>query len=262
MIIKRFSKIGRFSSGLKTAMKYGAKGALYGGVLVPGNIWAFRKGHKKVAAGLTGVGALLGAGIGSKWGWEDGVNAYDYNNDPEYRKKREEEEKEAIIGTIERFKGEDLVLSGSFKYSSWVKVKEAPKEFLDYVKFYENTWSRKIKLWYESMDPNKLESYYNIPEFKEFFPIPYDSKTSEEWLREDPDPGLPCLCLATFNSAGDDGWLCYNPKDKRYGIDLPNTNLSLKEILLKNIKHKEEYYDLSPQQKRLVNEFKTKIKQL
>ena len=75
-------------------------------------------------------------------------------------------------------------------------------------------------------------------------------------------PGLPCLCLATFNNAGDDGWLVYNPKDKKYGVDLPNTNLSLKEILLKNVKHKEEYYDLSPQQKRIVNEFKTKIKSL
>lgn len=261
MKIKRFSKIGRFGSGLKKAIKYGAKGALYGGVLAPGNIWAFRKGHKKIAAGLTGVGALVGAGVGSKWGWEDGVSAYDYKNDPEYRKKREKEEKEAIIKNIKRLEEEDLVLSESFKYSSWVKVKEAPKEFLDYVKFYENTWSKKIKLWYKSMDSDNLESYY-IPDFKGFFPIPYDSKISEEWFKGDSDQEGACLCLATFNSAGDDGWLVYDPKYKKYGVDLPDTNFSLKEILLRHVKSKEKYYSLSSQQKRIVNEFETKIKSL
>lgn len=252
--IKRFSTLGRFGAGLKGAAKTGIKGALYGGVLAPGNGLALVTGHGKIAAGLTGVGALVGAGIGSKFGWEEGVSSYDYNNDPEYRKNRDKEERELIMKQIKESEEEDLIFSKSFKYSSWVKVKEAPKEFLDYVKFYENIWSKKIKTWYKSMDLKGLEPY-PIPEFKEFFPIPYNSETSEKWLKEDQE----YLCLATFNSAGDDGWLCYNPIDKRYGVDLPDETESIKEVLLRNLKHRDSYYHLSPQQKRLVSEFKTKI---
>lgn len=258
MKVKRFSRIGRLGSGLKKAMKYGAKGALYGGVLAPGNVLAFTTGHKKLAAGLTGAGALIGAGIGSKLGWDEGVSSYDHQekmkNDPGYKEKYEKERRDTILKNIKQSEAEDLGYLSYFDYNSWSKIKEAPKDFLKYVKFYKNIWSKKIKPWYSSMDIESLDEYF-IPEFKEFFPIPNDSKISEDWLKEDQE----YLCLATFNDAGDDGWLCYNPIDKRYGVDLPDTNLSLKEILLDNLKHKESYYHLSPQQKRLVNEFKTKI---
>jgi hypothetical protein len=108
------------------------------------------------------------------------------------------------------------------------------------------------------MDIDSLDRY-SVPEFKEFFPIPYDPKYASEWLKDSPD----WLCLATFNDAGDDGWLCYDLETEMYGIDLHDDGKSLKEVLLDYIKRHHDLVDsLSKEQERIIDEFKTKISSL
>ena len=261
--IKRFSTLGRLGFGLKGAIKSGAKGAMWGGILAPGNGIAYATGNKKIAAGITGVGALVGAGIGSKLGWDSATSSYDHQekmkNDPKYKEKFEKDQRESLLKNIKQSESEDLNYISFFDYKSWLNVKEAPKDFLEYVKFYDNIWSKKVKIWYSSMNLDSLDNY-SIPEFKEFFPIPYDPKYASEWLKSSPD----WLCLATFNDAGDDGWLCYNPESGQYGIDLPNNGKSLKKVLLDYLNRHLTWRDehLSKEQKRLVAEFKNKIKSI
>jgi hypothetical protein len=179
-------------------------------------------------------------------------------NYPEYREKFEREKRETILKNIKHSEAEDLGYLSYFDYNSWSKVKEAPKDFLKYVKFYKNIWAKKIKPWYSSMDIESLDEY-SIPEFKEFFPIPFDPKYASEWLKDDPE----WLCLATFNDAGDDGWLCYDLETEMYGIDLHDDGKSLKEVLLDYIKRHHDLVDsLSKEQERIIDEFKTKISSL
>ena len=259
---KEYGSIGRTWAGIKGAAKKMPKGALIGGIAVPFNGLAYLAKKKKLAAGITAVGATIGAGIGAKMGYDEGVSKYEYDHNPEYRAKIDKETKERIEKSIKTLKNEDNFYVSDFDYKSWLSLSkelQVPQEFLNYVKFYDSVWSRKVDLWYSDMMKDKFDDYYDIPEFKSFFPVPIDPELTKEWTEYDEGD----LCLATVNSAGDDGWLYYN-KDhaNSYGWDSPGDSKSLKEILLKNIKHEEEDAFLSKTQIRLVNEFKNKINSL
>lgn len=258
---KEFSKFGRFMAGTKGAVKKGAKGALWGSVLVPGNGLALICNKPKLALGITAAGAAIGAGIGGKLGWKEGINQYRYDNDPEYRKEVDKEREEQQQKMILNLRKEDEFIVASFRYQSWKKlndkIKVIPTEFLNYVKFYDTIWHKKVNPWYDAMDP-KLD-LWDIPQFKEVFPVPIESELTEEWYKND---DLDFLCLATVNSAGDDGYLCYDPESKEYGWDMPGNSKSLKEILLNNVKRYEQDDCFTPAQKKLVSEFKNKIKTL
>lgn len=257
MIIKRqrsFSKSGKFWAGTKGTVKGAGKGALLGAAFMPGWKLAAIAHHPKLAAGIAATGAAIGAVVGGRLGYEDGIHGYEYSNNPEYRKKVDKEHSKLIEKAIKNALAEDKMLVSEFTPQGWTELKKkisVPDEFIRYVKFYKNIWSKKIDSWYsnikEGLDP------YEIPEFKSLFPIPIDPKTAEEWFSDD-----VWLCLATYNSAGDDGWLCYDPKTKRYGVDMPDSNKSLKEILL----DVSDFYELTGPQEKMVEEFKNRIKTL
>lgn len=257
MIILRqrnFSKAGEIWAGTKRAAKYGAKGALIGGILAPGNLLALGSGHKKISAGITGAGALVGAGLGAKVGYEDGVHEYKYKNDPKYREKVEKENKALLEKALKSSKNSDLGYISDFDIKSWENLKKEinfPDEFLKYVKFYKNVWSKKLDLWYSKGNPKEI---YDIVEFKEMFPIPIDAGRAKKWYEDD------MIYLATGNDAGDDGFLCYDINSKTYGWDGPGKYKSLKDILLSNLD--KDWIEITKEQEKLVNEFKNKIKSL
>jgi len=245
-------KSGRFWAGTKGALKGAGKGALWGAALAPGNIIAAKHNKWKLAAGITGAGALVGAGIGAKSGWKKGVNEYKYNNDPEYRKKVQKEKEERRQKALEYVHGTDEVWIYEFNVQSWINLKKTinvPDEFIKYIKFYKNIWSKNLETWYDNMNP-EIDL---IPEFKNLFPIPIKSEDAKDWYEDN------WLCLATVNDAGDDGWLCYDTETKEYGWDIANRYMSLKEALLANINSCSNYYKFSDTQKKLIEEFKNKI---
>ncbi len=257
---REYGTAGKVWAGTKGAVKTGLKGAAWGAVLVPGNGLAYLAGKKKLAAGITGVGALVGGGIGAKLGWDNAVDKYKYEHDPKYREKVDKEEKERVGKAIEQFMNEDLYFANEFDYISWKNLSKeipVPEEFLKYVKFYE-TWSRKIEQWYSSIDQSKLKGCHEILEFKEIFPIPIDAELSKRWYDYDDEGDL---CLATVNSAGDDGWLYYSTESKEYGWDLPGGYRSLRHILTKQLDYSNGF-PLSSIQVRLIGEFKTKVNSL
>lgn len=262
--IKRFSKSGKIWAGTKQAIRTGAKGAFWGGVLAPGNGIAYMTGHKKVAAGLTGAGALIGAGIGAKLGYNSGVTEYRLKNDPEYKIELQKKNLEDLKKNLKPSKDSDLASVKEFDYLSWKKFLEGidntPKEFLSYIKFYKDIWSKNIDKWYSSMDLDSLAefNYGFVPEFKEFFPIPIPSNVSKDWSVEDEED----ICLATYNNVGDDGFLYYRPKYKEYYIDYApeGKGSSLEKILTVKVDYEKEY--LSKDQLNLISEFNRRIKSL
>lgn len=250
---------GRFWAGTKGALKGAGKGALWGAVLAPGKIIAARHDKWKLAAGITGAGALIGAGIGAKSGWKSGINDYKYNNDPEYRAKIDKGNKERALKALEYAKSTDELYISEMNYQGWINLSKempVPEEFMKYLKFYNSYWAKKVDFWYSNMNPEVYKDEFIIPEFKEIFPTPVDPNLAKEWYEDS------WLCLATSNDAGDDGWVCYSSEWKRYGWDRPDQYDSLKELLLKHLERKQEYKIYSPAQKKLIEEFKNKIKTL
>ena len=250
---------GKFWAGTKGAIKSGSKGALWGAVLMPGKLIALKKGNYKVAGGLAAGGALIGAGIGAKSGWNEGVRKYKYDNDPKYRAKVDKENEKIARNNIQSALGEDKVYISEMNYQGWVKLSKeipVPEEFMNYLKFYNTYWSKKVDFWYSNMDPEVYKDESRVPEFKYVFPIPIDPRLAKEWYEDD------YLCLATDNNAGDDGWVCYDTKEKLYGWDVPDSDNSLKELLLDHTNSIQKYLVYSPAQKKLVEEFKNKIKSL
>ena len=247
-------KSGRFWAGSKGALKGAGKGALIGLALMPGKLRALKKEKYKLAGGLAIAGATIGAGIGGRSGWKSGTSQWEYDHDPKVKERVNEERTSRIKTEIENNKGFDKMSVSEFDYSSWKSLEKklnVPAEFLKYVKFYKDIWSKKIDLWYSSMDLNKIDDAYEVPEFKEYFPIPIDPRQAESWYEED------YLCLATYNDAGDDGYLCYDPEDKTYGVDSPRYSDSLKKILINDTNKLDT--TLSNKQIELIKEFNSKI---
>ena len=263
MIILRQKTYSKFTSSLGGAIKGAGKGALWGAVLAPGKIIAAKHDKWGLAAGIAGTGALIGAGIGAKSGWNSGKSKWEYDHDPKVRERIDKEKSERIKEAVENSRGFDETLAKNLNYSSWqalAKKIPVPAEFLKYVKFYKDIWSKKISLWYSSMDLEKIDDAYEVPEFKQYFPIPIDPKTVEDWWNMEDDDELLCLCLATYNEAGDDGWLCYSPNTEKYGIDSPDYSESLKKIL--TVDPKKLYNTLSDKQAEMIREFNNKINTL
>ena len=247
-------KSGRFWAGSKGALKGAGKGALIGVALMPGKLRALKKEKYKLAGGLAIAGATIGAGIGGRSGWKSGTSQWEYDHDPKVKERVNKERTNRIKTAIENNKGFDKMSVSEFDYSSWKSLEKklnVPAEFLKYVKFYKDIWSKKIDLWYSSMDLDKIDDAYEVPEFKEYFPIPIDPRQAEDWYEED------YLCLATYNDAGDDGYLCYDPEDKTYGVDSPRHSDSLKKILINDTNKLDT--TLSNKQIELIKEFNNKI---
>ena len=263
MIILRQKIYSKFTSSLGGAVKGAGQGALIGAAVMPGWKLAALTRKYKLAAGIAGTGALIGAGIGAKSGWNSGKSKWEYDHDPKVRERINKEKSKRIKEAIENNREFDEALAENLNYSSWqalAKKIPVPAEFLKYVKFYKDVWSKKISLWYSSMDLKKIDDAYEVPEFKQYFPIPIDPKTVEDWWNMEDDIVLRTVCLATYNEAGDDGWLCYSPDTEKYGIDSPDYSESLNKTL--TVDPKKLYNALSDKQLGMVREFNNKINTL
>lgn len=258
--LKKFSAAGREWAGFKGGMKGALKGAKWGAILAPGNLIAAGLGHKKTALGITAAGSIIGGGIGFKLGRDSGISEYKYKNDPEYKKKVDKEKEEGCKKKIKYSLEQDLMMANEFSYKEWAKLAEElkktgkiiPKELLDYIKFYETTWKKNIKLWYDNVE---TKDKFEVVEFKEIFPLPISSKTAKEWIQYDDSEDL---YIFTVNDAGDDGWVCYNFETKGYGWDgasYGKINTSLKKFISDNIKQLRNDYPLSKTQKELTEKF-------
>lgn len=258
--LKKFSTAGREWAGFKGGMKGALKGAKWGAILAPGNLIAAGLGHPKTALGITAAGSLVGGGIGFKLGRDSGISEYKYKNDPEYKKKVDKEKEEECKKNIKYSLEQDLIMANEFSYREWSKLAEElkktgkiiPKELLDYIKFYETTWKKNIKLWYDNVE---TKDKFEVVEFKEIFPLPISSKTAKEWLKDDDSEDLYIL---TVNDAGDDGWGCYNFKTKGYGWDgasYGKIDTSLKKFISNHTKWFRNDYPLSKTQKELTEKF-------
>ena len=217
-------------------------------------------GHPKTALGITAAGSLVGGGIGFKLGRDSGISEYKYKNDPEYKEKIDKEKEEECKKKIKYSLEQDLMMANEFSYKEWAKLAEElkktgriiPKELLNYIKFYETTWKRNIKLWYDNVE---TIDQFEVVEFKEIFPLPISSKVAKEWLKDDDSEDLYIL---TINDAGDDGWGCYNFKTKGYGWDgasYGKIDTSLKKFISNHTKRFRNDYPLSKTQKELTEKF-------
>lgn len=258
--LKKFSSAGREWAGFKGGMKGALKGAKWGAILAPGNLIAAGLGHPKTALGITAAGSVIGGGIGFKLGRDSGISEYKYKNDPEYKEKIDKEREEECKKKIKYSLEQDLMMANEFSYKEWGKLAEElkktgkiiPKELLDYIKFYETTWKKNIKLWYDNVE---TKDQFEVVEFKEIFPLPISSKTAKEWLQDDDTEDLYIL---TVNDAGDDGWGCYNFKTKGYGWDgasYGKLDTSLKKFISNHTKRLKNDYPLSKTQKELTEKF-------
>lgn len=258
--LKKFSTAGREWAGFKGGMKGALKGAKWGAILAPGNLIAAGLGHPKTALGITAAGSLVGGGIGFKLGRDSGISEYKYKNDPEYKKKVDKEKEEECKKNIKYSLEQDLIMANEFSYREWSKLAEElkktgkiiPKELLDYIKFYETTWKKNIKLWYNNVE---TKDEFEVVEFKEIFPLPISSKIAKEWLKDDDSEDLYIL---TVNDAGDDGWGCYNFKTKGYGWDgasYGKIDTSFKKFISDHTKWLRNDYPLSKTQKELTEKF-------
>ncbi len=268
MIILRqsqFSRSGEIWAGTKGALRKGGKGALIGAVLMPGKISAISKDKYKLALGLAGAGAVIGGTLGAVSGYKKGVDKYKYKNDPEYRAKVDKEKQEEFEKTLKLFKEKDSKWISEFDYSSWLnlsKTLDIPQDFLKYVKFYKNTWAKKLDLWYASMDKKRIDEAWRIPKFIDCFPTPISAKLCEKWFGYEDLGELADLCLATVSDSGDDNFLVYNPEYKVYGFDVTDGKgeKSLKKTIYDFLKYLEQDWDeLSKTQRQLIKEFKSGI---
>jgi len=260
MIILRQKIYSKFTSSLGGAVKGAGYGAGIGAAVMPGWKLAALAGKYKLAAGIAGTGALIGGIAGAKSGWDSGKSKWEYDHDPKVRERIDKEKSKRIKKAIENNREFDEALAKNLNYSSWqalAKKIPVPAEFLKYVRFYKDIWSKKIGLWYSSMDQEKIDDAYEVPEFKQYFPIPIDPKTVENWWNMEDDDELLCLCLATYNEAGDDGWLCYSPNTEKYGVDTPDYSESLKKTLMVDLKKLDD--TLSDKQIEMIKKFNNKI---
>ena len=202
----------------------------------------------------------MGGGIGFKLGRDSGISEYKYKNDPEYKEKIDKERVEECKKKIKHSLDQDLMMADEFSYKEWSKLAEElkktgkiiPKEFLDYIKFYETIWKKNIKLWYDNVETTDR---FEVVEFKDIFPLPISSKVAKEWLQYDDSEDLYIL---TVNDAGDDGWGCYNFKTKGYGWDgasYGEIDTSFKKFISDHTKWLRNDYPLSKTQKELTEKF-------
>ena len=258
--LKKFSMTGKEWAGFKSGMKGALKGAKWGAILAPGKLISLKLGHPKIALGITAAGSLVGGGIGFKLGRDSGISEYKYKNDPEYKEKIDKERMEECKKKIKYSLDQDLMMADEFSYKEWSKLAEElkktgkiiPKEFLNYIKFYETIWKKNIKLWYDNVETTDR---FEVVEFKKIFPLPISSKVAKEWLQYDDSEDLYIL---TVNDAGDDGWGCYNFKTKGYGWDgasYGEIDTSFKKFISDNTKWLRDDYPLSKTQKELTEKF-------
>lgn len=269
MIILRqsqFSKSGEIWAGTKEALKKGGKWGFYGAVLMPGKIPAINKDKYKLALGLAGAGAVIGGTLGAVSGYKKGVDKYKYVHDPEYRAKVDKERQEEFEKTLKLFKEKDSKSISEFDYSSWLKLSKTldiPQDFLKYVKFYENTWAKKLDPWYASTDKKRIDEVRRIPRFIDYFPTPISAKLCEEWFGYEVRDELSDYYLATVSDSGDDNYLVYNPEYKVYDFDVTDGKgeKSLKKTIYDFLKYLEHDEDnkLSKTQRQIIKEFKSGI---
>lgn len=244
--------------GVKGGMKGALQGAKWGAILAPGNLTAAAFGKKKLALGLTGAGAAVGAYIGGKNGYNNAVNSWKYKNDPEYAKKVDKENKKLFNENRETDRQISYSLASNFNVKDWLKLSSKynlPKEILKYIKFYNSWWLENVDDWYDNLI---YSGDIFCPEFHEYFPAPIKAKMVDEWMDIDNNEEI---YLLTINQAGDDGYICYDLNKKIYGIDLPNDTNSLKDLINKNLDRnmKHDINSLSPENIKIIQDFKRHI---
>lgn len=277
--LKRFSKIGRTWSGIKGSIKPALNGALIGGALAPGNLIALGFGHKKVAAGITGAGALLGASIGGKMGWNSGVREYDINQKLKTAEGKQEllleackDLKESATTSMEGAKQniDDFKISENYikLYKNWFSKRDLtlPKEITSFIlgcskffnkgniaSFYNDYISNPEKFITEK-DISNHKLYYLFPEFFNVFPYPL--KPDYLSYCED-DLGKDWKILIGEMDSPDDG-IYYNVKENNYCTVDRGFGKSLKEILEDHLKFYETQWDIdyTPAQKRVFENYR------
>lgn len=245
---------GKTWEGVKGGMKGARDGAILGAILAPGNLTAAAFGKGKLALGLTGAGAAVGAYVGGKNGYRNAVNSWKYKNDPEYAKKVDKENKILFEKNVKSSRETSYLLAYDFNLQEWIKFSskyKLPTEILKYIKFY-NSWRKNIDKWYDNLI---YSGDIFCPEFHAYFPIPMNAKISEEWMNVDKDKDF---CFLTMNDAGDDGFVSYSLNNNLYGIDLPNDTNSLKDLINKNLDRNMKYdiNSLSPENIKIIQDFK------
>lgn len=214
----------RFTTGLKGALKGGYRGAAIGSFLAPGNLLALATGHKKIAAGITAGGALLGAGIGGKIGWDSNVSRYDYEHetDPVKLKEREEKRKRYLSNLIDAIKQDDnyfcnrsisSILDDYKKLENKYNI-EFPQDWYKYCKFIVNFYKKNYKLWYdaESNTYKSKKDPYLDNWFSKIFLFP--NTDEEEYYQEEN------MMRIGGNIAFDHTWLYWDFNKKIYSFPL------------------------------------------
>lgn len=248
---------GKTWEGVKGGMKGARDGAILGAILAPGNLTAAAFGKGKLALGLTGAGAAVGAYVGGKNGYRNAVNSWKYKNDPEYAKKVDAENKILFEKNVKSSKETSYHLAYDFNLQEWIKFSskyKLPTEILKYIKFY-NSWRKNIDKWYNNLI---YSGDIFCSEFHAYFPTPMDAKISEKWMNYDKDGEF---CFLTMNDAGDDGFVSYSLNNNLYEIDFSNETKSLKDLLIKNIDRimKYEANSLSQENIKMIQDFKRHI---
>ena len=280
--LKRFSKIGRTWSGIKGSIKPALNGALIGGALAPGNLLTLVLGHKKVAAGLTGAGALLGASLGGKMGWDNGVRKYDIDQKLKTAEGRQEllsetrkDLKESAVTSMNAAKQniDDFKISENYikLYKNWFAKRDLilPKEITSFIlgcsKFFNK---RNIASFYNDYisNPEKFITekdildhrlYYLFPKFFNVFPYPL----KPDYLSDcEDDLGGDWKIQIGDMYDSDDG-IFYNVKENNYcTVDTVYRGFgkSLKEILEDHLKFYETNWDVdyTPAQKRVFENYR------
>ena len=266
MIIRRkLYSLNRTIAGIKGGLKMVPKSLLTGGLLIPGNGLALLLGKKKLAAGITAAGALIGGVGGYVLGRSEALNKYDYEerlkNDPEFRKKEEKKKQDElkklqntkcpIFPGTSHFKKKGRKYGVEFepilfKYFNWLE------------KFYSKNWSR----WYKSI--TFIDKAYS---FSYIFLHPADDFLSFSDLEENGDMGEK-VAIVLWDPVGqsDHQYMYFNPDNKSYKYNFPlgygYEGKTLVESLTKYVSQFLNYKELNSTQKSIIEEYLNGIKNI
>lgn len=160
----------------------------------------------------------------------------------------------------------DKDLIKDFNYQKWVSLSKkivVPREVLNYIKFYDTVWSKKLDAWYKDFNitrENITKTGPVIPSFINIFLSPVNDKVVEQVYSK---LNILPICLIDNNI-----FISYNPAKQEYSIypNIPSfeefTTDSLGETLTRYVDKwwlKPYKKLLSPSQIKLIGEFKQSL---
>lgn len=265
MIVKRIG------AGLKRSLRPGnwGTGAIIGGLIGTGVERLESRKDKDLDGAKWGAifGAAIGAGVGAVGGYKRGVREWDEKNDPEYIKKKKENDRKILnqeirekISELSKYHSRPDFLDKELKSYEKKYGVILRKDLYRFIKFTIQFYRKNLTTWYNCMkncnNPTKLHFAY---EFDELFAHIYiDSETY--WERD----------FFNFATIGDDNGLEYWPKEDAYsftGGDGFFKNFSeLADIIEKFFKQSLEPYQDDPDVLRIhqsiVDEYCRGLKQI